>query len=215
MSETLSAYKGRSRHTKETQVAKVSSSFLTKLQVAIDRNIQTGFDELATKKACWGIKDSSDDLPMIMGVLDFGDPGHTVPNTKKGSPTRKRLADAVAAFGGENSSAIPPRPWLSGSTKGEYRTNIKRYVRTQLPRMIAGITKAEKGRYASKSSRKALSVDDFVKGLAEVGAKNAKDYWENGPFIHNAPMTLENKSDPRPLHGRGTMNESKIEGWVE
>lgn len=215
MSETLLVFKERSHHTKEKPVAKVSSSYLTKLQVAIDRNIMTGFDELAKKKACWGIKDASDDLPLIMGVLNFGDPGHTVPNTKKGSPTRKRIEEITKAFGGEISSAIPPRPWLSASTKDEYRTKIKRYVRTQLPRMIAGITKAEKGKYASHSSNKALSVDAFIEGLAKLGADNARDYWENGPFIHNADMTLKHKSDPRPLHGHGTMEKGKIEGWVE
>lgn len=198
MSETLLVFKERSHHTKEKPVAKVSSSYLTKLQVAIDRNIMTGFDELAKKKACWGIKDASDDLPLIMGVLNFGDPDHRVWNN----------AEGVLA-------PIPPRPWLSASTKDEYHTKIKRYVRTQLPRMIAGITKAEKGRYASHSSNKTLSVDDFIEGLAKLGAENARDYWENGPFIHNADMTLKHKSDLRPLHGHGTMQKGKIEGWVE
>ena len=192
-------------------MVKVNSSFLTKLNVAVEKNVRSGFVDLAKKRACWGIK-GGDELPVIMGVLNFGDPAHTFPNTKKSSPTRKKIQDILTAFGGENSSAIPARPWLSNSTKGAYRYFIKKYIDENLPKMVAGVRKD--GKYVSVTSQRALSVEDFVKGLAEVGADNARDNWESGSFTPNSPATLANKNDTRPLHDTGLMNSDRIEGWV-
>ena len=193
-------------------MVKVNSSFLTKVNLAVTRNVRSGFVDLAKKRACWGIKGGEDDLPTIMGVLNFGDPAHTFPNSKKNSITRK-LMEAVIASGGENQSAIPPRPWLSNSTKGAYRYFIKNYIDENLPKLVAGITSSDR-RYGSYSSQRSLSVDDFIQGLADVGAENAIDNWESGKFKPNSPATLAKKSDSRPLHDTGVMNAGRIEGWV-
>ena len=194
-------------------MVKVNSSFLTKINLAVHRNVRAGFVDLAKKRACWGIRGGDDDLPTIMGVLNFGDPAHTFPNTKKNSARREALESALAAFGGTNESAIPPRPWLSDSTKGAYRYFMKKYIEENLPKMLMGISAPDR-KYSSRSSKKSLSVDDFLDGLAQVGADNARDSWESGKFKPNRPATLAKKTDPRPLHDTGVMNESRIEGWV-
>lgn len=194
-------------------MVKVNSSFLTKINLAVEKNVRSGFVDLATKRACWGIKGGKDDLPTIMGVLNFGDPAHTFPNHKRNSAFRKALEYALANnVGVKNPSAITPRPWLSDSTKGAYRYFLKKYINENLPKMVAGIKK--RGKYDSVSSQRALSVNDFLDGLAQVGADNARDNWESGKFKPNSPATLSKKSDSRPLHDTGVMNAGRIEGWV-
>lgn len=178
-------------------MVKVNSSFLTKLNLAVEKNVRSGFVDLATKRACWGIKDEGN-LALIMGVLNFGDPDHRVWNNSKG----------VLA-------PIPPRPWLSNSTEGMYRYLLRRYVNENLPRILPSISKRGVYKGKSLSSQRALGIDDFVKGLAEIGADNARDNWDSGKFQPNSPMTLARKSDPRPLHDTGRMNASAIKAWSE
>lgn len=172
-----------------------STAFKTKIEAYIAPNVRHGFVELAKKRACWGIKDEGD-LALIMGVLNFGDPDHRVPNTPNG---RK--------------APIPRRPWLDRSAQGYYRFALKKYVEDNLPKVVAGIPK--KGAYRSWSSQRALGIDDFVQGLAEVGADNARTSWDEGKFAPNTPATLRNKSDPRPLHDTGRMNANAIKAWSE
>ena len=204
-------YKAHSHHTKEQEVS-ISinkSSFTSKLYLDITKNVRSGLAQLATKKACWGIKDQGD-LALIMGVLNFGDPAHTVPNTPKNSERRKMIEDAIDTFGG-NDSAIPPRPWLSRSTEGYYKYSLRKYIEDNLPKVVKGIPK--KGPFQSISSTQSMSINDFVEGLAKVGAENARDSWDNGNFAPNKPMTLANKADSRPLHGSGRMNRGSITAW--
>ena len=170
--------------------------------------------DLAQKTAHWGIKDNGD-LPMIMGVLEFGDPAHTFPNTKKGSVTRKTIEQSLEN-GGENSSAIPPRPWLRNSIKGNYRKELTKYINENLPKVLRGFPKRGQSVTNKKST---LSADDFIKGLAEVGKNNTINSWIRANFVPNAEATLANKSDDRPLHGNGNgdypMSEDAITAWSE
>lgn len=181
-----------------------------KFEAELSPTLRKSLALVAKKTAHWGIKDQGD-LALIMGVLNFGDPAHTVPNTKKDSPRRKAIEDAIAVFGG-NDSEIPKRPWLSQSTEGVYRYTIRRYIEANLGKLVAGLKK--KGKAGSYSSQRALSADDFLKGLAEVGCDNAQDNWENGTFAPNKPMTVHNKGHSKPLHGKGTMKLDSITGWV-
>ena len=184
-----------------------------KFEATLSPTLRRSLALVATKTAHWGIKDQGD-LAMIMGVLNFGDPAHTVPNRGKGSETRSALEDALKAnIGVTNLSAIPPRPWLSQSTEGVYKYNLRKYVEENLGKLVAGLTK--RGKAGSYSSNRALSIDDFLQGLAEVGAENAQDNWENGSFEPNAPMTLRNKNTTKPLHDTGRMNKGSITGWVD
>lgn len=189
-------------------------AFKNQIMKSLTPTTYEGFRHIAAKTACWGIKG---ELALIMGVLNFGDPAHTVPNHKKTSPTRKNLESALAAFGGKNDSAIPPRPWLSRSTEGVYQVKLNDYIRENTGALIASVVTQGGTEFKSTSKRKgrALNPDDFIKGLAEVGKKNAQQSWEKANFKENAPMTLAHKSDPRPLHGTGRMNESVIEAWTE
>lgn len=192
---------------------KFNSGFYKKMDMIVTTTSRKALADLSKKTACWGIKGHGD-LPMIMGVLEFGDPAHTFPNRKKGSPTRKALEDVLAAFGGENASAIPPRPWLAKSIQGTYRSHLTKYINDTLPQVLRGFPK--KGQSIVNPKAK-VSTDKFIQGLAEVGAKNARESWNKANFKKNAPATLANKTDPRPLHGKGgekdSMSEDKIEAW--
>ena len=214
MSEISLAFKELSHHTKEKPVAvKVNvKSFTKKIEMAVAPNMRRGLAEIARKQVHWGIQGNGD-LPVIMGVLNFGDPAHTVPNRKSGSPARETLKTALNAnIGVSNPSAIPPRPWLSQTTTGKYQKRITDYIEDNFPKVLAGIKKDRK--YESITSQRALSIDDFLTKLAEVGAEVARDSWDSGNFEPNADMTLKHKSDPRPLHGRGDMSRDVITGWV-
>lgn len=212
----LLEFKAHLHHTKEKTVAVIrinKAAFLRKIKTDVTPNLRRGLAALATTEAHWGIK-GHDDLPLIMGVLNFGDPAHTVPNRKKNSPERKNM-ESFLAGGGKNNSAIPPRPWLSRSTEGYYYKKLINYVNTNLPKVIAGIPKRGRGQsHTSPKIERAWSIEKFMKGFAELGAENAKKSWELANFTPNRPMTLKNKTDPRPLHDTGVMNESVIEGWL-
>ncbi len=184
-----------------------------KIEATLSPTLRRSLALVATKTAHWGIKDQGD-LALIMGVLNFGDPAHTVPNRGKGSEARSVLEDALKAnIGVTNLSAIPPRPWLSESSEGKYNRNLKKYVNENIARLVAGL--AKRGKAGSASSNRALSINDFLQGLAEVGAENAQDNWENGNFAPNAPMTLRNKGTTKPLHDTGRMSKGSITGWVD
>lgn len=187
-------------------------SFTKKFEMAVAPNMRRALAEIARKQVHWGIQGHGD-LPVIMGVLNFGDPAHTVPNRKDGSQSREVLKTALNAnVGVSNPSAIPPRPWLSQTTTGKYQKHITAYIENNFPKVLAGVRKDRK--YESVSSQRALSVDSFLEGLAKTGAEVARDSWDNGIFEPNKPMTLAHKSDPRPLHGRGDMSRDVITGWV-
>lgn len=186
---------------------KFDSKFFRKMEAIVTPKMRKEMAKLSKMEAHWGIRNDGE-LAMIMGVLNFGDPAHTVPNRSKGTPQRKAVEDAIAAYGG-NDSAIPPRPWLSNSVRGAYDVNIKRYVNENLPIVLRGMSKVGT-KFKSK-----ITPDQFIKGLAEVGRDNARKSWESGKFAPNAPMTLQNKSDPRPLHDTGRMNAGVIEAWTK
>lgn len=170
--------------------------------------------DLAKKTAHWGIKGNGD-LPMIMGVLEFGDPAHTFPNAKKGTPKRREVEDFVAS-GGKNPSEIPPRPWLRRSVEGYYRKEIVKYVNDNLPKVLAGFPKYGQNIVNPKSR---MNTEKFIEGLAKVGRDNAEMSWNYANFEKNRPATLENKTDPRPLHGNGDgdnpMSGDAITAWSD
>lgn len=190
---------------------KFNSGFYKKMDTIVTMTSRKALADLSKKTAHWGIREN-DDLPMIMGVLEFGDPAHTFPNRKKSSPTRKALEDALSAFGGENASAIPPRPWLRKSIQGTYRSHLTKYINENLPKVLRGLPKSGQSVTNTKTT---LSAEDFVQGLAEIGRDNARVSWGTANFTPNAPATLANKSDPRPLHDTGRMNESVITAWSD
>ena len=191
-----------------------NSSFYKKMSMIATATSRKAVADLSKRTAHWGIKGNGD-LAKIMGVLEFGDPGHTVPNTPKGSQRRKTIEDAVAAFGG-NDSAIPPRPWLRKSIRGSYRSKLVKYINTNLPKVLQGFPKSGQNIVNTNAE---MTTDEFLQGLAEVGMENARNSWETANFTPNAPMTLQNKSDPRPLHGKGdgenAMSAEKITAWSE
>lgn len=182
-------------------------AFLRTVESQLSPQLRQGLKTIAGKKACFGIKGQGD-LAKIMGVLNYGDPGHTFPNTPKGSDTRQDLS------GDTNDSAIPPRPWLDNSTRGAYAPKISKYINENIGKVIASIPKRGQSRQRAASQR-SMPIDDFIKGLAEVGAQNARTSWNQGHFKENAPATLENKSDPRPLHDSGRMSDDSISAWTE
>ena len=174
-----------------------------------------GLADLAKKTAHWGIKGQGE-LPKIMGVLEFGDPDHTWPNTPKGSRLRKML-ELNAVIGNEdNPSEIPPRPWLRRSIEGEYRKRLVKYVNTELPKVLRSMPKTGQGVYTPRSKK---LVKEFIDGLADTGRDNAELSWERANFTPNAPATLELKDDPRPLHGNGNgehpMSGEAITSWSD
>lgn len=169
-------------------------SLSKKVETALSPTLRRGLAMVATKTAHWGIKDHGD-LAMIMGVLNFGDPDHRVPNTPEGKE-----------------APIPKRPWLSQTTEGQYRYFVRRYVEINLLKVVSGLSK--RGKVSSVSSQRSLSVEDFLQGLSELGAENARDNWENGNFAPNTPATLHNKRGDKPLHDKGRMSREAITGWV-
>lgn len=169
-------------------------AFLRKVETTISPSLRRGLARVATKKASWGIKD--DELALVMGVLNFGDPDHRFPNTPNG----------VLA-------PIPKRPWLERSTEGYYQTQINKYVNENLGRLVAGLPK--RGRGQGKTTARAISAEDFAAGLAKIGAENARKSYEIANFEPNSPATLAHKQGTKPLHDTGRMNAGKIVGWVE
>lgn len=158
-----------------------------------------GFRQIANKKACWGIKGNGD-LPLIMGVLNFGDPDHRFLNNAGGA-----------------SAPIPPRPWLSRSTQGIYQTKLNDFIRKHGAALVASVATQGKTKFKATSGTRARTIhpDDFLKGLSELGRDLARYSWEKANFQENSDVTLARKTDPRPLHDTGRMNESVIEAWVE
>ena len=196
---------------------KFNSSFYKKMDMIVTPTSRRAVADLSKKTAHWGIKGNGD-LPMIMGVLEFGDPDHTWPNTKKGSRLR-RFLELNAAFGKEdNPSAIPPRPWLRRSIEGYYRKEIVKYVNDNLPKVLAGFPKSGQNIVNAKAD---MTAKEFIEGLAKVGRDNAEMSWEVANFEPNAPATVEMKQevDMRPLHGRGDgdnpMSGDAITAWSD
>lgn len=174
-------------------------AFKKTIEKTVSPTVRRGFAQISKKTASWGIKGQGD-LPLIMGVLNFGDPDHRVWNNAQG----------VLA-------PIPPRPWLNRSTQGIYQVKINSYIRENLPRVIMSIqTRGQSSfRKTSSQAHKTLHPDDFIAGLAKIGRDNARYAWEKANFQENAEMTLAHKSDPRPLHGHGRMKESSITAWTD
>lgn len=194
---------------------KFNSGFYKKMDLIATPTSRRAVADLAKKTAHWGIKGHGD-LPMIMGILEFGDPGHTFPNTRIGSRRRKEL-EVKEAFGNEkNPSEIPPRPWLRRSIEGYYRKQIAKYVNENLPRVLRGFPKYGQ---SIVNPDTLMTTKKFIQGLAEVGAANAQKSWDLANFTPNAKATLENKDDERPLHGNGEgdnpMSADAIEAWSE
>lgn len=187
--------KAHLHHTKENPV-KFNSGFYKKMDLIATPTSRRAVADLAKKTAHWGIKGQGD-LPMIMGVLEFGDPDHRFLNNKGG----------VLA-------PIPPRPWLRKSAQGTYRSHLVKYVNDNLPKVLRGFPKSGQNIVNSDAQ---MTTKEFIQGLAEVGAKNARAGWDTANFTPNAPATLANKSDPRPLHGNGKtgMSADAIEAWSE
>lgn len=173
---------------------KFNSGFYKKMDAIVTMSSRKAMADLSKKTAHWGIKQDGD-LPMIMGVLEFGDPDHRFPNTPKG-----KLAP------------IPPRRWLKRSTEGYYQKELANYVNENLPKVFRGFPKSGQSISNSKSRK---STKEFIEGLAECGRKNAVKSWELANFVENSPATLENKTDPRPLHDTGRMNEGVITAWSD
>ena len=165
-----------------------------KIETNVSPTLRKGLAAISMKSAHWGIKDQGD-LALIMGVLNFGDPDHRVPNTPDG-----------------HKAPIPKRPWLSQTTEGQYKYFVRKYVEDNLPKVISGL--AKRGKVQSVSSQRSLSIDDFLQGLADEGKDAAQDNWENGSFAENTPMTIKNKHGDKPLHDTGRMNRNSITGWV-
>lgn len=176
---------------------KINYKALSKtIETTLAPTLRRGLAAIARKTAHWGIKDQGD-LALIMGVLNFGDPDHRVPNTADG-----------------HLAPIPPRPWLNRSTDKIYQVKINKYVNDSLKKVVAAIPKRGKLRF-SETSNRAISPDDFMQGLAEVGRDNARYAWEKANFAPNSDMTLRNKIGNKPLHDTGRMNAGAITGWVD
>ena len=166
-----------------------------KIEADLSPTIRKSLALVSKKTAHWGIKDEGN-LALIMGVLNFGDPDHRVPNTPQGRP-----------------APIPKRPWLNRSTERIFQARINNYIEKNLGKLLAGLKK--RGKAGSGSSQRALSAEDFLKGLAEVGRDNARQIWEKGNFAPNTDATLRNKRGDKPLHDKGRMNQAAITGWVD
>lgn len=175
---------------------KFNSGFYKKMDLIATPTSRRAVADLAKKTAHWGIKGQGD-LPMIMGVLEFGDPDHRFLNNGGGVP-----------------APIPPRPWLRKSIQGTYRSHLVKYVNDNLPKVLRGFPKSGQNIVNSDAQ---MTTKEFIQGLAKVGARNARQSWEASNFTPNAPATLANKSDPRPLHGNGKtgMSEEAIEAWSD
>lgn len=171
-----------------------NSGFYKKMDAIVTTTSRKALSDLSKKTAHWGIKDQGD-LALIMGVLEFGDPDHRVPNTPAG------------VLG-----PIPPRPWLRKSTQGTYRSHLTKYINDNLPKVLRGLPKSGQNITNTKTE---MSSKDFISGLAELGRDNARISWATANFAPNSPATLANKSDARPLHDTGRMNESVITAWSD
>lgn len=169
-------------------------AFLRNVKTTLSPSLRRGLSRIGTKKAKFGIRGNGD-LPIISGVLNYGDPHHSFPNNLR-----------------DGSSPIPARPWLSNSTKGLYAINLSRYINDNMTRVVSSIPK--RGQSGFRSSSRSINPNDFVKGLANVGAENARSYLENANFVQNSDATLANKKDTRPLHDTGKMSMA-VEGWTE
>lgn len=191
----LWAFKGHLPHTKERPV-KFNSSFYKKMDIIATPTARRAVADLSKKTAHWGIKGNGD-LPMIMGVLEFGDPDHRFLNVPEGT-----LAP------------IPSRPWLRRSIEGYYRKEIVKYVNDNLPKVLSGFPKYGQSIINPKSR---MNTEKFIEGLAKVGRDNAEMSWEVANFEPNAPATLANKTDSRPLHGNGKtgMSGDAITAWSD
>lgn len=191
----LWAFKGHLPHTKEKPV-KFNSSFYKKMDIIATPTSRRAVADLSKKTAHWGIKGNGD-LPMIMGVLEFGDPDHRFLNVPKG-----KLAP------------IPSRPWLRKSTQGTYRSHLTKYINDNLPKVVRGFPKSGQNIVNSKAD---MTAKEFIEGLAKVGRDNAEISWEVANFEPNAPATLANKTDGRPLHGNGKtgMSGDAITAWSD
>lgn len=177
--------------------ARINYKALSKtIETTLSPSLRRGLAAIAQKTAHWGIKDQGD-LALIMGVLNFGDPDHRVPNTP----------DGVLA-------PIPPRPWLNRSTDKIYQVKINQYVNASLKKVIASIPKRGRSGF-SATSKRAFNPDDFIRGLAEIGRDNARYAWEKANFAPNSDMTLRNKTGDKPLHDTGRMNADAITGWTD
>lgn len=171
-----------------------NSGFYKKMDTIVTTTSRKAMADLSKRTAHWGIKDQGD-LALIMGVLEFGDPDHRFPNTPKG-----KLAP------------IPPRRWLKRSREGYYQKELANYVNENLPKVLRGFPKSGQSISSSKTRK---SADEFIQGLAEVGRDNARKSWNLANFTENSPATLINKTDPRPLHDTGRMNETVITAWSD
>lgn len=171
---------------------KFNSGFYKKMDMIVTTTSRRALADLSKRTAHWGVKENGN-LPIIMGVLEFGDPDHRFLNTPSGT-----LAP------------IPPRPWLKKSVQGIYRSHLTKYINDNLPKVLRGLPK--EGQSAVNINAE-FSVKDFMEGLAEVGKDNAQASWEKANFTPNSPATLAKKADPRPLHDTGRMNESVITAW--
>lgn len=189
---------------------KFNSSFYKNIEAIVTPTARKAMSDLSHKTAHWGIKGQGD-LPMIMGVLEFGDPAHTWPNTRKGSATRQFIEQSMDEG---NSSAIPPRPWLRNTIQGSYRRELTKYINENLPTVLSGFPKRGQS-VENKKSR--MSADKFIEGLAKVGRNNAINSWVHANFTPNAEATLARKTDDRPLHGNGVtgMSDEAITAWSD
>ena len=164
-------------------------------------------DKLNNKQVHAGI---TGEYALIMGVLNFGDPLHTVPNTPRRSTVRKegkRLGSEGLETQEVKLSPIPARPFLTDA-QVLGKDNIKKYINKNISKLGAGIV-------SGKSSQRALSANDFLKGLSEVMAENIRQNWRDSSMYEpNADMTIHNKpAGLPPLHGK-KFNEEYIKGWV-
>ena len=175
---------------------KFNSSFYKKMDIIATPTARRAVADLSKKTAHWGIK-GNDDLPMIMGVLEFGDPDHRFLNIPDGKP-----------------APIPSRPWLRKSIQGTYRSHLTKYINDNLPKVLRGFPKSGQNIVNEKAD---MTAKEFIEGLAKVGRDNAEQSWEIANFTPNAPATLANKSDSRPLHGNGKtgMSGDTITAWSD
>lgn len=154
---------------------------------------------------------------LIMGVNNFGDPLHTIPNTKRNGTLRKtgrKLGAEGLSSLGIQLHPIPARPFLTTAQKtdkGEKRLND--FLEKKVPALLAGINVS--GKEGFHKGKKSTTPREFYKDLSQVMADNIRENWESGDFVENAPMTLRNKSNSKPLHGNGGFSGNDIKGWLE
>lgn len=170
--------------------------------------------EAATKRsfsnncACWGIQNS--ELAKIMGVLNYGDSGHSFLNTKTGSTFRNLVSLGVV----DNEGRIPARPWLDATMFGAN----KKYFNKAVKEAIQEFFDSTKNFSVDRTEKNARRFYDKV---AQKMAEITRDIYEESEafFEPNALATEEKKlrtgGDLRVLHDTGRMNDGQITGWVE